>query len=250
MTDGSVLILTTDEIISNGIEDTLSNLQHGSKIHLQLVKLKIPEAPETKDLPQELSKHKVVILDTTNASVPNSKYIGDILYDFVTHGGALICSMYTNISASSYSTQTVYGKLQDIHALTYATVAEYPPGLRMTTVHEPSHPIMHGVSRYVGGESSCFGHCTPNQDALLIASYENGHPLIAVRSHANGVVIGLNYNACPAPELYFSYQKGKSDGHIILFNAVQYGLTWKAKWLFRGKWEKLAYHDVQFVLWE
>src|ERR1044071_8062344 len=77
------------------------------------------------------------------------------------------------------------------NAINLGSYASGPAALG--TVSQPSHPIMTGVTTFLGGASSYRNNGALASGASLIASWTDGLPLVAEKTSFVGHDVGLNF---------------------------------------------------------
>lgn len=91
--------------------------------------------------------------------------------------------------------------------------------LALGTVHKPTHPVMKNVKKVLCHVTV---PCKMEQGADLIASYANGHPLVAERQIEHGGIIQLNFSI-PSKRSFSNYfDPDTTDMAILIGNCVKY----------------------------
>jgi hypothetical protein len=177
----SVLILSPDpygEYVSN-LYDALSAFDD----------LEVTHYPEDAigDLTlDDLTPYQVVIIQNDykwSAAGGDVNVIGDLIADYIDQGGKVVANMYIY----SYDEWGFGGRFitEGYGPFTGTTQDIWGEGT-LGTVYEPNHPVMSGVTAL----NDTWGHQDPGlaSNALLIADWNDGQPMIAV----NDNVVGLN----------------------------------------------------------
>jgi serine/threonine-protein kinase len=146
----------------------------------------------------------------------DSYTLGDMLADYADNGGGVVLATF----AFNPSTELgIGGRIVDDGYLpfTQADQTDYY-GMYME-MDDASHPILDGVSYFYGGSSSYHEYVTLTDGATLVASWDDGTPLIAVKEFDYGRVVGLNFYPVSDYERDDFYDQ-YSDGGLILGNAL------------------------------
>ncbi len=134
----------------------------------------------------DLTPYQVVIIQNDykwSAAGADANAIGDIIADYIDQGGKVIANMYIY----SYDEWGFGGRfITEGYGPFVGTTSDIWGEGTLGTVFEPNHPVMTGVNAI----NDTWGHQDPSlaADALLIANWNDGQPMIAV----NDNVVGLN----------------------------------------------------------
>jgi len=106
---------------------------------------------------------------------------GDNLADYVDAGGRVVLAAFANASVEivgRFATDEYWVILPDDQENSF--------NLSLGTINNPTSPLVSGVNSFSGGSSSFHGIGSLHPDAVSVADYTNGRPLIATRM-INGV---------------------------------------------------------------
>jgi hypothetical protein len=146
-----------------------------------------------------------------------SEAVGDVLADFVDGGGSLIVSMW----GFSGATTRIRGRLLSDGMLPVEPLAE-ASGTPATLVKLlPSHRLLENVRSFSGGANSWRTQCTVAADAVLVAQWSTGEPLVLVTEKFAGTVVVLGMFA-PSSAVGFGLWNDTTDGGQLMANAISY----------------------------
>ncbi len=134
----------------------------------------------------DLTPYQVVIIQNDykwSAAGADANVIGDLIADYIDQGGKVVADMYIY----SYDEWGFGGRfLSEGYGPFTGTSQDIWGEGTLGNVYEPNHPVMAGVNAI----NDTWGHQDPGVagDALLIADWNDGQPMIAV----NDNVVGLN----------------------------------------------------------
>lgn len=148
--------------------------------------------------------------------------VGNLLGEFVDLGGGVVFCAYGNCGRGN----RLDGKwaARKLDPLILGNTSR-TPNLSLGKVHEASHPILHGVDSFNGGEQSSHGDGPAHQDASIIAEWSNGRPLVVElrvgpnRKHAE--IVGLNMYP-PSSDVAHGGWASTSSGARLMANALRY----------------------------
>lgn len=157
------------------------------------------------------------VLSFTDGSPIDPNAWGNALADFVDAGGGVVQSTFSwNVGpggrwfSGGYSPFTTAGQAQGTP-------------LTLGTVHNPSHPVMAGVTNFNGGQSSYHNTGTVASGADLIADWSNARPLVAEMPGFAAAIIGLNFYP-PSNLSRADFWESSTDGGVMMANALNYVL--------------------------
>ncbi|KAJ6239591.1 btb (poz) domain-containing 2a-related [Anaeramoeba flamelloides] len=109
----------------------------------------------------------------------------------------------------------------------------YKQKLELGIILKPHHPIMDKVKRFGGGRDSFHINTkTVNHGGKVLASWENGVPLIAVKTndqinHTHGMVVVLNiWPVSDQVRKNGSFWRTNTDGKTLISNSVQFAVNY------------------------
>lgn len=158
-----------------------------------------------------------VVMVWTDFRPPTS--LGDLLADYVDAGGNLVLAAFAHHSP----TGKITGRFEeaDMYAL---LPGDDGRGTRDTLgeVFFPDHPIMSGVSTFDGGDQSFRAtNTTAHDDATVIASWEDGIPLILTRVIGGARRVDLNFFPVSS-DVNSLWWQTSTDGVKIMGNSLLY----------------------------
>jgi hypothetical protein len=147
----------------------------------------------------------------------NQHEMGNLLAQYVDDGGGVVIGTYSNCGRGNrlegrwceggYDPLTL-GSTSRTKSLSIGKIIN-------------NHPILRGVKAFNGGAQSSHGDGKLHPDAVLVAEWTNGRPLIAELRKNHGVVVGLNFYP-PSSDAAEGCWDAMSDGKILLCNALHY----------------------------
>lgn len=146
----------------------------------------------------------------------DNEALGDLLADYVDEGGGVVLNTFAFNPADELG---IDGRIVTDGYLPFTQADQTDEYSLYMDMDLPSHPILNGVSYFYGGSSSYHEFVELDNDATLVASWDDGTPLIAVKELDYGRVVGLNFfpvSSYERDDFYDEY----SDGPIILGNAM------------------------------
>ena len=164
------------------------------------------------------------VLVWSNYSFQSATGLGNVLADYVDAGGGVVQAWGSNSTFSS--THNIQGRWITgsyspyVYGYTYSTA-----NATLGTVHQPSHPVMQGVSTFnIGtgfGSGALAAQVSLASGATAIADLSSGYNLVAERPSLAGRVIGLNFAPYSSNASYSSWVSS-TDGGRLLGNATMY----------------------------
>ncbi|MCG3132209.1 MAG: hypothetical protein FLDDKLPJ_03042 [Phycisphaerae bacterium] len=158
------------------------------------------------------------VLTFTDFGYADANAMGNVMADYVDGGGNVVQATF-----SWHSSIPLSGRWQSggYSPLTYAGQSS---GVTLTlgTVHQPSHPVMTGVSSFNGGSSSYHNDVSYASGSIAIADWSNGRPLVAEMPGFNGAIIGLNFYP-PSSVSRSDFWDTNTDGEWLMANGLSYG---------------------------
>ncbi len=207
----SVLILSPDPYADyvSSLYDALSSFDDLEVTHY-------PEDALADLTLDDLIPYQVVIIQNDykwSAAGADVNAVGDMIADYIDQGGKVVADMYIY----SYDEWGFGGRFitEGYGPFTGTSQDIWGEGT-LGTVYEPNHPVMAGVAAI----NDTWGHQDPGlaADALLIADWNDGQPMIAVNDNVVGLnILPINENGIWA-----------SDIATLLHNSIV--------WLAGGAW--------------
>lgn len=160
------------------------------------------------------------LLVVSDATFDDPTALGDVLADYVDAGGGVVLAM------SSFNTGTsgVHGRFQSGGYFAIpadSSTNSFNGTYGLGTVHLPAHPVMAGVTSFIGGPLSA----RPNTMAIAagatrVADWnDGGTPLVVVRE-INGVRrVDLGFKPASG-DRSANYWDTSTDGAVLLNNAL------------------------------
>src|SRR5579864_758669 len=93
--------------------------------------------------------------------------------------------------------------------------------LTLGTVYEPTSPLMSGVNSFDGGTSSFHGTGSPNLNAVRVADWSDGEPLIIRRTINGNRRVDLNFFP-PSTDSRDDFWVASTDGATVMANALDF----------------------------
>ena len=132
--------------------------------------------------PAFLSNFNVVLL-SENGNFANATSVGDTVEIYVQGGGNVVIGTFYWQDRSDNITGNGWGNLEMIDPFTGPTGSEYNPD-NLDPASVVSHPLTAGVSSL--SVQSYHGGVTAKVDAVVLATWSDGVPLIGYRTEASG----------------------------------------------------------------
>ena len=157
------------------------------------------------------------VLVFSSAYPVNPALLGDNLADYVDGGGGVVSSFASNIIGSyliqgRFNSENYWG-LQPV-----TNFLDVQSGLG--TLHDPLHPVMAGVNDFDGGSFSYRADTSsPHPNAVVLADWLDGNPLVAVREDLAARRVDLNFYPVSA-DVYPGSWLPNTDGARLMANAL------------------------------
>lgn len=143
--------------------------------------------------------------------------LGNVLADFVDSGGSLTVAMWGFVGA----TTRIRGRLLSAGMLPVDPVAQVSGSPATMVKLVPSHRLLHNVRAFNGGPNSWRATGTVAVDAVLVAQWSTGEPLVVVTEKFNGTVVVLVLFP-PSSTAGFGLWDNTTDGAQLMANAVNF----------------------------
>ncbi|PYK30801.1 MAG: PEP-CTERM sorting domain-containing protein [Verrucomicrobia bacterium] len=157
------------------------------------------------------------VLVWTDSGFSDSTTFGNNLADYVDAGGGVVIAVFADV----FSYMGGRFASSDYFAV---EVGPNTSGTELTlgTVYEPASPLMAGVTSFDGGTSSFHdGSNIVQADAIRVADYSDGEPLIARRTINGNRRVDLNFFP-PSSDSRSDFWVSSTDGVTIMANALEY----------------------------
>ncbi len=143
--------------------------------------------------------------------------LGDVLADYSDLGGGV------TLMVGSWNSQwRLEGRFmtEAYGSIPFGAYSPYSSGY-LGTVHNPTHPIMGGVTSFSTGNFRC-GYTGPlTTGSELIASYNDGMVLAAVKQHSASRTCDLGFWP-PSSDIAPSSWDVNTDGDVFMFNCLMW----------------------------
>lgn len=175
-----------------------------------------------------LQQFSVVLVDTLYNSFDTPTTVGNLFYNYCMEGhGSVVIMCYAN---SRNGKQHLEGQFEDVFPLTYNN--SYTSGqcaLNMDSIADKNHELVRKVHKFDGGSYSGRVPCELRTDNTakygatnhLLATWNDGTPLIAYRLAPNHVIVALNFVAASSDSLSQLWLSD-TDGAQLMYNALQF----------------------------
>lgn len=222
------LVFCTSSLFGSDVLQTLRSFKLDCDIFIQSSDLPVPSI-------ETLQKYAAVLIDTVGNTLVEADKVGDLFASYADLGYGVVVCCYTNSSMYYpgmwtivefiYTVGVLAGRFeqQAYHPLQYINSYKHSGELKLGKVLVSSHPILHGVVNFSGGSYSGFVDAEASSNAIVIAQWSNGFPLIAEK-HIQGksIIVALNFCAPSSKALECLWNEKTSDAGIILRNAIVY----------------------------
>ena len=158
------------------------------------------------------------VLVWPNSSYNNMVALGDVLADYSDLGGGVTLMTFNWINGANH----LEGRFmtEEYGSIPLGSYDAYSPG-SLGAVNNPSHPIMNGVTSFSTNNyrSGYFGAL--NTGAELIASYDDGMVLAAVKQLSASRTCDLGF-AAPSSDVVPESWDASTDGDVLMFNCLMW----------------------------
>ncbi len=156
------------------------------------------------------------LLVYTNSTPADNNAFGDVLADYVDAGGGVVVAVFANSTTSVG--RNIGGRWQTGYEVILDQSGNASGAATLGTVVQPQHPVMQGVTAFVGGTTSSRPVGTALEvGATLIASWSDGKVLVAQGANPSRIDLGFY------PPTAVCTQSGWSTGgDQLMTNALLY----------------------------
>ena len=155
----------------------------------------------------------------TNSTPQDTNAWGDVLADYVDAGGGVVVAVFANSTVTA--NRDIGGRWRNnpAYEVIVPRTGNISTASGLGTIHDPSHPIMAGVSNFTC--STCFrmNGTGLHPGATLIASWADGRPLVVVGSNPKRVDIGFYP---PSSDCVAAYWSPAGHGDEMMAQAVAF----------------------------
>ncbi len=164
---------------------------------------------------QQLQQYDALLCWTNNTPADNNAW-GDVLADYVDAGGVVVVAVFANSSLTTG--RNIGGRWQTGYEVVLDQSGSASGAASLGTVAQPAHPIMAGVTTFVGGSIGSRPVGTALEaGASLIASWSDGKVLVAEGANPRRVDLGFY----PPPSTC-SGSGWTTGGDLLMANALAY----------------------------
>lgn len=211
----AIVATTTETSLTNNVKGKLGALDQFSAVDV------ISASTTTPSL-ESLQAYDVVAFFTLNA-LPDAALMGDTLADYLESGGGVVLFSYGTWELwkdGSNVGNTLLGR----YASQYALMPKQGPVptsmASLGTVLEPASPLMAGVNSFQCRSSTTCHRFTgsPLNDAVVVAKWSDGNPLVLRRDFDGHKVVELNFS----PHFSFDGWSETTDGATLVKNSLVY----------------------------
>jgi len=156
------------------------------------------------------------VLVYSNSSFANGTALGNSLADYVDSGKGVVEATFANASVPLFGRWQTGG----YHGINPAGQTQ-GTSVSLGAVMQPGHAVMSGVTSFNGGSSSFRSAGGATAGSSLIASYNNGQPLVVEKPGFNGKIISLNFFP-PSSNSRSDFWVASTDGTKLLKNSLNY----------------------------
>jgi hypothetical protein len=176
------------------------------------------DARSGSDLPvptlAELQAYDAVLV-YSDAGFGNPELLSDTLVDYSDQGGGLV------IATFAFGDGYFQGRILTAGILPIALGSQEEPASMPMVKVLPSHPLLDGVSTFIGGSASYHNTGPVAINATLVAMWSDGHPLVATLDRGSSRVVGLNFYP-PSSDARADFWPVSTDGARLMANALAY----------------------------
>jgi len=168
----------------------------------------------------QLANYDAVLLTVVFNPLLDSTTDGNVLADYVDAGHGVVSALW-NSYANVTTSENIGGRFAASYFLIQPTVNYQPGSYSLGTIHDPTNPIMKGVSNVVLGATSYHMTSFPLLNgAVSVADWNDGSPLVVT-----GMVNGhkrVDVNFYPSSSSTWGGYTLPSDIPLMVANALSY----------------------------
>ena len=165
----------------------------------------------------DLQQYAAVLVYSDSPGFADPVTLGDNLADYVDAGGGVVTAVFTDASIP------LLGRFDSDNywAIAPSGQTSFPEEF-LGTIHDPSHPVLAGVTVFSGGSSS-FRTSTFDVavGATRIADWTDGRPLVAVKTIGGTPRVDLGFFP-PSSDSRGDFWNAGTDGALLLANALNW----------------------------
>ncbi len=166
---------------------------------------------------QTLQQYDAVIV-WSNLNYLDSAALGNVLADYVDAGGGVVIAVFGNTTTTNNRYLT--GRWSPDYDVIVPRGGTSSGNASLGTILDPNHPLIQGVSTFIGG-SSGFRPTTTSlaPGSTLVAQWSDGKPLTVAGALPNRADIGFYP---PSSAVSSTWWDQTTDGDILMANALEY----------------------------
>ena len=170
-------------------------------------------SPTQPSLAQLQAYHSVLVY--SGSLLPNSLALGNTLADYVDGGGGVVLAAFANVQTNELNGRFATSDYWGIEPGTQTQFVR----LHLGTIHNPSSPLLAGVTSFDGGSSSFHGLGSVQVSSTVVADWSNGSPLVVTRTIGSSRRVDLNFypvSSDQRSDLWLS----NTDGARLMANSL------------------------------
>lgn len=157
------------------------------------------------------------VLVFSDSTFNNASGLGDVLANYVDAGGGVVQAAFTTFTSWSLA-----GRWETGHYDPASSLGSYGPGaVTLGTIHQPSSPILNGVTSLNSGGDYFGTPLTLVSGAVDVADWSNGTPLVVVNSNFGNRVVLLNLYP-PSSDALGGSWLSNTQGALLMANALNF----------------------------
>ncbi len=156
------------------------------------------------------------VLVYSDAGFANSFALGNNLADYVDAGGGVVVAVFADASVA-LGGRYVSGGYLGINPSGQTQGTE----LTLGTIHDPSSPIMAGVTSLDGGSSTWRSTGSVRAGSVVVADWLNGAPLVVTTPIGGHQTVALNFYP-PSSAVRSDFWNTSTQGGLLMANALDF----------------------------